>query len=795
MFRACAVFAVLVMVGYMGPLHARVAEAGGSLPLIPVPAQVERGSGSFSVADGTIVSVAPGDEHAAWTAHYLAQWTAKARGLQLVVRAQRDAAPGSIRLDLDANAPVEQAQGYALDVTPRGIVVRARSEAGLFYGAVTLWQLLTPDGGRGAVRVPALSIRDWPRFAWRGLMLDSARHMQSVAEIEGILDQMALHKLDMFHWHLADDQGWRLEIEGYPKFTSVGAWRIPPGAGTHGEPGRYGGFYTQAQVRGIVAYAAKRQITVVPEIDMPGHAQAAVASYPDILDSISRHPEVGVDWGVNPWLYSVSDQSLELIRKVLEQEMDLFPSPFIHVGGDEAVKGQWQASPTAQARMQALGLKDEDALQSWFISRLGADLTQHGRRLVGWDEILEGGGLPANAVVESWHGTEGAVAAAKLGHDSVLAPEQFVYLDHLQSGRSDEPSGRFPLVTLAQVYAFDPAPSTLTAAERAHILGTEAALWTEFMDSPWEVQHALFPRLDAFAEVAWSPQGVRAFDGFLARLPAQLQRYRALGIDAADSAFAVDVDLPEGRGAALATGTAKVQLDDQAHFGSIHYTLDGSTPTTASATYRTPFAVRLPATIRAAAFSTTGVPLAAPRTRVLDAAALRTRRNSELRSCPGQQMSVRAPLLPDLGAHDTPQYDVDEFASCWIYPDARLDGVDGVRVDAARLPRNEALAGDEVNVVNYPARTAAGELEVHVGGCTGPLLADIDLPKGDALGERFDLAGAMKPATGSHDLCLIITAPVHGPMYAIGAVHLLAHAPNDGNTPAHPAATAARARR
>lgn len=756
----------------------RAAEA--PLPIIPIPVHVERAHGGFEVDSHTIISVPPGDSRAEWTARYLAQWTQRLRGVDLGVRVQQKAPAGSIRLELDRDAPVAQPEGYALDVDPHGIRIRARTEAGLFYGAVTLWQLLTPDGERGTLEVRAVSIRDWPRFAWRGLMLDSARHMQGIGEIEQILDEMALHKLNVFHWHLTDDQGWRLEIPGFPKFTSVGAWRTPPGAGTHGEPRRYGGFYTDAEVRAIVAYAAARHITVVPEIDMPGHAQAAVASYPDILDSIREHPEVGVDWGVNPWLYSVSDASLDLIRNVLGQVLGLFPSDFIHVGGDEAVKGQWQASPVAQARIKSLGLKDEDALQGWFIGQLGEYLTQHGRRLVGWDEILEGGHLPANAVVESWHGTEGAIAAAKLGHDSVLAPEQFVYLDHLQSDRDDEPSGRFPLVTLAQVYAFDPAPATLTSAQRGHILGTEAALWTEFVNSPWEVQHALFPRLDALAEVAWSPQDKRRLDDFLARLPVQLQRYRALGIDAADSAFAVDVHLVDGRSAALATGSAEVALANQARFGSIHYTLDGSSPSPESPAYTAPFRVRLPAAVRAVAFSGTGVALAAPRTRVLDRATLLTRTNSELRPCPGQQMSVRAPLLPDLGDHTTPQYDVDEFASCWIFPQARLDGVRGIRVDAARLPRNEALAEDEVDVKSYPARTAAGELQVRVDTCTGPLIADIELPARDALGERFELAGGLERASGNHDLCLIFTAPIHGPMYAIGRVQLLTRAPNAG---------------
>ncbi|MGH8232746.1 MAG: family 20 glycosylhydrolase [Rhodanobacteraceae bacterium] len=763
--------------------NAQALAARAPLPIIPVPAQAVWEAGYFRVADRTVISVRPGNRKADWAAHYLAQLVARTRGLNLSVRIQDSAPRNAIRLALDPHAPETHAQGYVLDVGPRGIRVLARSQAGLFYGAVSVWQLLTPDNGHGPVKVPGLSIHDWPRFAWRGLMLDSARHMQSVPDIEHILNQMALHKLDVFHWHLTDDQGWRLQIKGYPKLTSLGAWRTPPGAGTHGEPLRYGGFYTQAQVHQIVAYAAARHITVVPELDMPGHAQAAVASYPDVLGVTHQPPKVTVKWGVNPYLYSVSTQSLDMIRNVMGEVLQLFPSTYIHVGGDEAIKDQWKASPAVQAKMKALGLKNEDALQSWFIGRVGNYLSEHGRRLIGWDEILQGG-LPANAAVESWQGTAGAVKASKMGHDVVLAPQGSLYFDHLQSRRQDEPGGQFPLVPLAKVYAFDPAPPSLDAEQRAHVLGTEAALWTEYMNSPWEVQHAIYPRLDALSEVAWSPQSRRHFDDFLERLPPQLQRYRTLGIDVAGSAFAVHIHLANGRGAALATRSAEVVLDNQTHFGRIHYTINGGRPTPRSATYTEPFNVNLPATVRATAFSAAGVPLADQSARLLNEAALLTRVSSQLQPCAHEEWSVRAPLLPDLGSRQTPVYNVDDFASCWIYPDARLNSVEGIRVDVARLSRNQALAHAQVDVATYPRHTPSGELEVRLNSCSGALVADIALPAGRALGERFELESAMQALQGNHDLCLRFTAPVRGPLYAIGAVHLLTR-PIRGKTGVH----------
>jgi hexosaminidase len=750
-----------------------LAAAAASLPLIPRAAQVDMAAGSVRIDAGTRIFVAAGDAPARRVAGQLAELLARTRGLRLAVSSGTPpSGRPAITLHLAAAAPVAQAEGYALDIDAAGARIAARDEAGLFYGAVSLWQLLTADGGQGPAVLPAARVRDWPRFAWRGLMIDSARHMQSVAEIERLLGQMAQHKLNVLHWHLSDDQGWRLQIKRHPELTRIGAWRVPPNAGEDGEPARYGGFYTQDQVREVVAYAAARHITVVPELDMPGHAQAAVAAYPR-LGVTGQRPPVSVDWGVNPYLYNVDEATFRFLEEVLDEVMALFPSRYIHVGGDEAIKDQWQASPAVQAKRRALGLKDEDALQGWFIGRIGRYLAAHGRRLVGWDEILAGG-VPADAAVMSWRGVDGAVAAARQGHDVVLSPSPQLYFDHVQSARLDEPAGRPPVIDLASVYAFEVVPKGLDTAQARHVLGAQANLWTEHMPGAAHLEHAAFPRLDALAEAVWTPAARRDWPDFLARLPAQLARYRRQGIGYADSAFAVDVGVD--RNAALASGTARVALASQSGAGTIRYSLDGSVPGPASPIYRNPLAVKLPAKVIAVALDARGVPLAAPRQRVLDAAHLLSLGGAELRNCPGSDFALRAQPEPD-AATLAPVYNVDVFDSCWVYPQARLDGIAAVHVEAARLPRNYALAHEAAKVVSRTPATAHGELVVRQDRCDGPVLASLPLPAPAAGNRRFALDGTLPAQRGVHDLCLIFTAPSTGPLYAIGRIALVPASP------------------
>ena len=759
----------LLCLAFAGLATAAHAAGASRAELVPWPAEVTAAEGAFTVQASTPIVVDAADAQAQRTAEYLAALVAATRQLHLKV--QRAPARGAaIVLARDAHAPVAAPEGYALDVTDKGIRVTARDEAGLFYGAITAWQLMTPAQGSGEVRVAGVHVRDEPRFAWRGLMLDSARHFWTTDEVRTLIDQMAQHKLNVVHWHLTDDQGWRIEIKKYPELTRIGAWRTPPGAGENGEPQRYGGFYTQDEIRAIVAYAADRHVTVVPELDMPGHAQAAVASYPE-LGVTGKRPPVSVDWGVNPYLYNVDDHTIHVLQDVLDEVMALFPSTYIHLGGDEAVKDQWEASPTVQARKRALGLKDENALQSWFIGQMGQYLAAHGRRLIGWDEILEGG-VPASATVMSWRGTQGAIDAARQGHDVVLSPAPQLYLDQMQSDRGDETTGRMPPMSLESYYAFEAVPRELDAAQARHVLGMQANLWTEHMPTMRHVEHAIFPRIAALAEAAWTPAASRDWQGFLDRIPAQFARYRAQGIGYADSAFAVSVDTD--RNAAIASGKATVTLSNQAHHGELHYTTDGSAPTAASPRYAQPFTVALPTQVTAVALDADGVALAQPRTRMLDLAGLRTRNTAELENCPGSDFGLRVQPTPDATSL-APSYLINVFDNCRIYRAARLDGVGGLRVDVARLPRNYALAHDAKLVVEHKANTPQGELSVRLDTCQGKALATVPLPAGGP--SRFTLRGAWAAQAGVHDLCLVFTSPIDGPLYGIGEASLL---PADG---------------
>jgi hexosaminidase len=747
--------------------HAEATFQDKQLSLVPLPAQLAMADGTFNVDAQTPIVVADRAEATQRTARYLSELLARTRGLRLSVNQGAATARGIVLLR-DPRAAVTNDEGYALDVTPQGIRISARDDAGLFYGAVTLWQLLTPDAQHGAVQVPAMHISDQPRFPWRGLMLDSARHFQSVAAIERLLDQMAQHKLNTFHWHLTDDQGWRIQIKRYPELTRIGAWRTPPDAGHDGEPQRYGGFYTQDDIRRVVAYAAARHITIVPEIDMPGHAQAAVAAYPQ-LGVTGKRPPVSIDWGVNPYLYNVDDDTFTFIDNVLDEVLALFPSKYIHVGGDEAIKDQWQASPAVQAKMRALGVTSEDALQGWFIGRIGQYLEKHGRKLIGWDEILEGENLPADATVMSWRGIDGAIKAALLGHDVVLSPAPGLYFDHVQGDLADDYAGRLGVESLKNVYGFQVVPAVLSATQTRHVLGVQANLWTEHMPTFAHVEHAAFPRLDALSEVAWSPPATNHWPSFLARLPAQFERYRAQHVNVADSAFAVDIGAD--RNLALATGKATVTLANQVGTAAIHYTLDGSPPAVTSSRYDTPFNVTLPVTVRAASFAADGSLLAAARERVLDRAALLSLPGTLLPNCPGSDFRLQLQPMPDAKSTQ-PVYAVNVFDSCQQFPVTWMDGVAAIHVDAARLPRNFALAHEQKLVVSRPHATPFGELVVHADQCDGPVLASMALPDPAQSARRFTLTAALPAQQGEHALCLIYTAPIDGPLYAIGRATL-----------------------
>ncbi|MEU5522357.1 beta-N-acetylhexosaminidase [Streptomyces sp. NPDC047860] len=515
--------------------------------LIPAPRSVVVGSGEVRLTAHSQLHAGDGTEGAG---HWLRTVLRQATGLPLHEGRGPGAAAGDgIGLALDPGLGPEE---YRLVSDRGGVRVSGGSAAGVFQGAQTLRQLLGPDAFRRApVRrdrvwaVPHVTIEDAPRFRWRGLMLDVARHFMPKHGVLRSIDLMAAHKLNVLHLHLTDDQGWRIEIQRYPKLTEVGSWRARTKVGHRASPlwddKPHGGYYTQDDIREIVAYAAERHISVVPEIDVPGHSQAAIAAYPelgnsDVVDTASL--TVWDTWGINPNVLAPTDDTLRFYEGVLEEVLDLFPAdagpfaPYVHIGGDECPKEQWRASDTAQKQIGNLGLADEDALQAWFIGHFDSWLAARGRRLIGWDEILEGG-LAPGAAVSSWRGYAGGVTAARAGHDVVMCPEQQVYLDHRQDAGADEPVPIGYVRTLEDVYRFEPVPAELTPEESARVLGTQANVWTEVMEDQGRVDYQTFPRLAAFAEVAWSDlpaPAERDFAGFERRMAAHYRRLDALGV-------------------------------------------------------------------------------------------------------------------------------------------------------------------------------------------------------------------------------------------------------------------------
>ncbi|WP_189545238.1 beta-N-acetylhexosaminidase [Streptomyces gelaticus] len=520
-------------------LRARLGAAYG-LPLAPRPAAGTAGTGESAVNGGE-----HGDSGQTESGGRTVNGGQAESGGQAAYAVP---AENTIRLGID---PALEPEGYRLSTGTGGSVeITGGSPAGVFWGAQTLRQLLGPEAFRRAPvdpgarpAIPGADIEDSPRFAWRGMMLDVARHFMAKDDVLRYLDLLAAHKLNVFHFHLTDDQGWRIEIKRYPRLTEIGSWRSRTKHGHRAselwDETPHGGYYTQDDIREIVAYAAERHIRVVPEIDIPGHSQAAIAAYPelgntDVIDTTTL--SVWDTWGINANVLAPTDNTLRFFEGVLEEVLGLFPaatSPFIHIGGDECRKDQWKESPLAQTRIDELGLADEDELQSWIIRHFDTWLTARGRRLIGWDEILEGG-LPTGAAVSSWRGYGGGIAAAGAGHDVVMCPEQHVYLDHRQDGGPDEPMPIGFVRTLEDVYRFEPVPAGLSEEAARHILGTQANVWTEVMQNRARVDYQVFPRLAAFAEVAWSPlpaSAERDFADFERRMTPHYARLDALGVD------------------------------------------------------------------------------------------------------------------------------------------------------------------------------------------------------------------------------------------------------------------------
>jgi len=527
-------------------LVALLAVQDTSVAVIPQPAHLTRGTGTFLLTPGTAIVT---DQATRQIGYQLADWLQPATGYRLSVGGAAGAAARVISLRLDPALARLGPEGYRLTVSGTRITIRAFQPAGVFYGVETLRQLLPPDIFRAAPvsgvmwTVPAVEIEDQPRFSWRGAHLDVSRSFMPKEFVKKYIDLLALHKLNRFHWHLTDDQGWRIEIKKYPLLTSIGAWRRQSLVGQQHayadttqwvyDKIPHGGFYTQDDVREIVAYAQARFITVVPEIEMPGHAQAAIAAYP-WLGNTGQQLEVLTHWGVDQNILNPSDSAIHFMQDVLTEVLALFPSHWIHTGGDEAPKQQWQASPVAQARIKELGVHSENELQSWLTAQMSRFLEAHGRALIGWDEILEGGteGLAPNAVVMSWRGMDGGIAAAQAGHDVVMTPTSNTYFDYYQSqNTANEPLAIGGFLPLETVYAFEPVPASFDSTQGSHILGTQGQIWTEYQRTPRNVEYMVFPRLIALAEVAWTSRDQRNFADFSARLTKHLARLGVLDVN------------------------------------------------------------------------------------------------------------------------------------------------------------------------------------------------------------------------------------------------------------------------
>lgn len=487
--------------------------------LLPRPMSAQAASGTHAV--GSVIGVDEGTARAG-------MWLAGVLGLRV-------ADDGPIRLRLD---PGLGAESFRLTCTPDQVLVVAGDAAGAHYAAQTIRQLCGPDAFRAAASgpwtVPCGVIEDRPRFEWRGCLLDVARHFLPKSGVLRFVDLLAAHRLNVLHLHLTDDQGWRIEVPDRPRLTEIGAWRTesmvgaPPLGTTDGRP--HGGYYTTADLREIVGYAAAHGITVVPEVDVPGHTQAAIAAYPE-LGNLTAELPVWTQWGINPNVLNAKESTVDFFRHVFDHVADVFPSTVIGVGGDEVPLDQWQGR-AARRRVTELGLSNAAELHGWFVRRIAAHLATHGRRALGWDEIAGVGPVPDGTIIASWRGEQAGVAAARAGFDVVMCPEQHVYLDHRQSADPDEPIPVGGVHTLDDVYRYEPIPAGLSGAAAEHVLGAQAQLWTEHLDSGRRLDYAAFPRLAAFAEIVWSPVDRRDLADFRRRLNgAHLARLDALGVE------------------------------------------------------------------------------------------------------------------------------------------------------------------------------------------------------------------------------------------------------------------------
>jgi hexosaminidase len=542
--------------------------------IIPKPLHMDVGSGIFHLTLETKIVIDSKSSEAREVGEFLAEKLRRSTGYPLDIGPKAGKVKDGSILLRTADSPAKMGnEGYRLSSSKSGVKIEAFTAAGLFYGVQTLLQLL-PAEVEGQMQpadadwsIPFVRIEDAPRFVWRGAHLDVGRHFFPKEFIKKYIDLLAMYKINTFHWHLTEDQGWRIEIKKYPRLTDIGAWRRE----TMDDGTPHGGFYTQDDIREVVAHAKKRFVSVIPEIELPGHCQAALAAYPEL--SCSGGPfKVGTEWGI---IYDVycpgNDQTFEFLQDVLSEVIDLFPSDYIHIGGDEVPKLRWQNCAKCQARIRQEGLEDEQELQSYFVKRIESFLNGKGKRLVGWDEILEGG-LAPNATVMSWRGVIGGIEAANSGHDVVMTPTSHCYFDYYQ-GLFDEPWAIGGFLPLDKVYSFEPVPAELSEAKARHVLGAQANVWTEYIEDSQQAEYMLLPRILALSEVVWTKKDLRSFPDFSGRIVTHYDRLAAKGVN-------FRLPPPDGLGGKkLISEPTQVQIFPPFPGAEVRFTMDGTDPT------------------------------------------------------------------------------------------------------------------------------------------------------------------------------------------------------------------------
>lgn len=584
-------------------------QTSSSLPIIPLPVRMQQLNGFFTITAATTLEVSIEQKELVSAANYLQQTIKEIAGFTLPlhnlkrkkVEAKFFGETQKIILAFIKDSTIG-AEGYHLKVSPGQILIQANAKAGIIYGMQSLLQTLPTIRTNANLVVPAMEITDYPRFTWRGMHLDVSRHFFAPQFIKQYIDLLAAYKFNTFHWHLVDDQGWRIEIKKYPALTQTGAWRVDHTNKVWGarpqakqdEPATYGGYYTQEQIKEIVAYAAERSITVVPEIEMPGHVASAIASYPFLSCTQQKQlPLTGGNYTNMASNYCAGNDSVfYFLQDVLTEVIQLFPSKYIHIGGDEVDKTSWKKCAKCQLRMQKEQLKDEEELQSYFIKRIEQFIQSKNRKIIGWDEILEGG-LAPDATVMSWRGEAGGIVAAQMKHEVVMTPGNPVYFDHYQGDPATEPLAIGGFNTLKRVYEYEPLPKELSASEASYILGAQANLWTEYVTTPRQVQYMVLPRMLALSEVLWSPAAKKNWSGFNERLQSHFTGFDQKGLHYSKGNFKVEIK------PTIQAGRLYAALSTEAYKGQIRYTTDGTNPNINSNHYNSPIEINSSVTIKA----------------------------------------------------------------------------------------------------------------------------------------------------------------------------------------------------